>query len=564
MSKRQLVLCFDGTNNNLTGGRADTNVVKLCEVLTPTPEGQLLYYDPGVGNPGTIPGVGWMDWAKGWFERIKGLALGKGIYENIAAGYLFLMRNWKPGDDIYVFGFSRGAFTARSVAGMVARFGIMHPAMEEMVPTLLHLYFIDPHKAGDKYDKIKKQIAESFCSPEGAKAEVWFTGVWDTVESVGSLLSRRSITVPPTILGKRFRHVAQAHAIDEHRRSFRPRPYYIHPDPDIYAKGGQSIAQEWWSGSHCDVGGGYALDESELSDQTFAWMLDHALDKGLVVPDAFLSPDRKLDLAKLDAALQERREGPSKGPLVHSESFYNAYWALTGLWVREFNDAEGNPGDPPPKPPVQHPQPKPLRMPQDTVWRDTRIPYLFYAFVAVLVIWALHGLAIWGMPSTLASSLGQISRANEDLAFWQLTWWLGEGDYASRLRMLHSMAHPILAILLDLLLIAAYGYILACAIARAFAKRAGLRNVTDPAPRLLNAVGWCGALILGGDLLENAFMLLALTAGSVEWMGMQIFLAWLMSIASAVKWLGFIPALLLIVRVGRVGQKQIQATQAAT
>jgi uncharacterized protein (DUF2235 family) len=186
----QLVLCFDGTNNNITGGFSDTNVAKLCKVLVPNGGQQVVYYDPGVGNAGSLPGTTTWDKIKGKLDRIWGLALGRGIYENIAEAYVYLMRTWKPGDHIYVYGFSRGAFTARSVAGMVTRFGIMRPAMEGMVPTLVHLYFAERDRNPTEYDAIKKEIADVFCDPQGAVADVWFVGVWDTVESVGSPLSQ--------------------------------------------------------------------------------------------------------------------------------------------------------------------------------------------------------------------------------------------------------------------------------------------------------------------------------------------------------------------------------------
>ena len=83
-----------------------------------------------------------IDWASRTWERVAGLASGRGVYDNIAEAYLFLMRHWRDGfDRVYLFGFSRGAFTARSVAGMVNLFGILEPQHEEMLPTLIRIYF---------------------------------------------------------------------------------------------------------------------------------------------------------------------------------------------------------------------------------------------------------------------------------------------------------------------------------------------------------------------------------------------------------------------------------------
>jgi hypothetical protein len=90
-------------------------------------------------------------------------------------------------------------------------------------------------------------------------------------------LLSRTITASPTIVGKRFNHVRQALALDEYRRSFEPRPYYVDPTHN-YAATGQSIAQLWFAGAHCDVGGGYAQAEARLSQEPLLWMLQEAVD----------------------------------------------------------------------------------------------------------------------------------------------------------------------------------------------------------------------------------------------------------------------------------------------
>jgi len=136
---QQLVLLCDGTNNNLTGGASDTHLVTLAELLRADPDAdRTVFYDPGVGNPGEVPGITLWDKARRLFERIDSLAFGRGVFDNIAEGYLFLMRHWRSHDDqIWLFGFSRGAFTARSIGGLINRFGILEPHLESLVPTLL-------------------------------------------------------------------------------------------------------------------------------------------------------------------------------------------------------------------------------------------------------------------------------------------------------------------------------------------------------------------------------------------------------------------------------------------
>ena len=161
---RQLIICCDGTNNNLTGRVRDTNVTKLCELFAPDANAQLLYYDPGVGNPGLLPGASLTDQFSRFSERLYGLAFGKGVYENIAQAYLFLMRHYQPGDQIFLLGFSRGAFTARSIGGLVTQFGLLRPAMDDLVPTLLHIYFSDRERGGARYTAIRDQISRLFAS----------------------------------------------------------------------------------------------------------------------------------------------------------------------------------------------------------------------------------------------------------------------------------------------------------------------------------------------------------------------------------------------------------------
>ena len=214
-SARQLVVFCDGTNNNLTGGRNDTNTVKLCELLAGSADGaQLVFYDPGVGNPAELPGSTLVDGWHRWSERLAGLAFGRGVYENIAESYLFLMRNYRSGDEIYIFGFSRGAFTARSVAGLVNQFGILQPHMESMVITLVHVYFSDRSLDPAAARGIAAQTARLFVAPDARNVELQFVGVWDTVASVGMWPFSARFTALPTVGGKRFRHVRQALALD--------------------------------------------------------------------------------------------------------------------------------------------------------------------------------------------------------------------------------------------------------------------------------------------------------------------------------------------------------------
>jgi uncharacterized protein (DUF2235 family) len=281
-ASRQLIVLCDGTNNNLTGGRADTNVLKLMGLL-PRDDRQLVFYDPGVGNASALPGATLADRARRRFDRLWGLAFGRGAYENIAEAYTFLMRHYEPGDQIFVFGFSRGAFTARAVAGLVNQFGVLSKPLENLVPTLIHVYFSDPKGNASQQEELAKVSADirSLCTPGiGERASVWFVGVWDTVSSIGVPPFSREIQKPSTVSGKNMVHVRQALALDEHRRPFRPRLYAENnfSEPNQF---GQTFKQEWFSGSHCDVGGGYPVAHDVLSGQALSWLVQEARDKEL-------------------------------------------------------------------------------------------------------------------------------------------------------------------------------------------------------------------------------------------------------------------------------------------
>ena len=180
-SARQLVVFCDGTNNNLTGGRNDTNTVKLCELLAGSADAaQLVYFDPGVGNPAELPGATLVDGWRRWSERL---------------------------------------------AGLVNQFGILQPHMESMVITLVHGYFSDRRLDPAAARGITAQTARLFVAPDARNVELQFVGVWDTVASVGMWPFSARFTALPTVGGKRFRHVRQALALDQHRAQFKPRAY---------------------------------------------------------------------------------------------------------------------------------------------------------------------------------------------------------------------------------------------------------------------------------------------------------------------------------------------------
>lgn len=556
---RQLIICCDGTNNNLTGGAKDTNITKLCDLLAPDGNDQLLYYDPGVGNPGELPGASLTDNFSRIYERLHGLAFGKGVYENIAEAYLFLMRHYRPGDQIFLFGFSRGAFTARSIGGLVTQFGLLRPEMEGLVPTLLHIYFSDRERGGQKYTAIRDQISRLFTTDQTRATPVWFVGVWDTVSSVGAPLLSRTITASPTIVGKRFNHVRQALALDEYRRSFEPRPYYVDPAHD-YAATGQSIAQQWFAGAHCDVGGGYAHAESRLSQEPLLWMLQEAASCQLRLRTGLLDAAGQLDRAAvLDALVPSVAASPSPQPApqarVHSETWPTALWALAGLQQRNAHvvlDA----GKPQKVVPVEHPSVAAfgLAFPADTVWARRRpVTGLLVALVSAVVFWLLAGgllqgfivparMTLWECLLALGQSFNhadQIAAANLGLAHWQIGWPFSMGYPLATLPQPAGRVAG--AIWADFGLIAAYACLLTRAVTWAFARIVRLQRVSHKPSAFLNVLGLAATVAVGSDVLENLLTLALVSA--FPWpllAGVEPLLGLAMTAAALAKWAGLV------------------------
>ncbi|KAI0670872.1 hypothetical protein C8Q78DRAFT_974023 [Trametes maxima] len=209
---RTLILCFDGTSNQYDGD--NTNVVKLYSLLQKDDDNaqQLCYYQPGVGtyfNPGVVsPLFQWgakiMDEAFAWY-----------LDAHVRGGYQFLMQNYNAGDKICLFGFSRGAYTARAVAGMLHKIGLLPRDNPEQIPFAYKLY--------KKTDKDSLALAAGFKQTFCRTVQIEFVGVWETVSSVGVLMSRTLPFTAANMTIKKFRH---ALALDEHRVKFLPNLYH--------------------------------------------------------------------------------------------------------------------------------------------------------------------------------------------------------------------------------------------------------------------------------------------------------------------------------------------------
>ena len=318
---RNLVLLFDGTGNIL-GNRADTNVVKLLRLLAKgrDPSGQaptqLVYYDPGVGTANEFPADGLVSRARNRMRQLAGLALGNGVFPNIAEAYRFLVHTYQDGDRIYLFGFSRGAFTARAVAGMVNMYGLIHTEGLPLIETLVRTYFAPSERSNQGGTKSRRAFARDVIDnfSLGRTPLVHFVGVWDTVEAIGLKgLGGIQITNSADIDRKRFVHVRHALSLHESRSKYTPRRY---EDPHFTEaeQPSRSYNQRWFRGAHSDVGGSYA--RAGLSDLTLAWMVDEAQAHGLRVDRRTLQPG--------DAH-----------SAMHDQAYDCPYWVWTGLAARE-------------------------------------------------------------------------------------------------------------------------------------------------------------------------------------------------------------------------------------
>jgi len=543
---RQLVLLCDGTNNNLTGRRNDTNLVKLAELLAASPDPQrLLCYDPGVGNPGELPGATTWDQLQRRLERIGGLAFGRGVFENMAESYLFLMRHYRPGDQIYIFGFSRGAFTARSVAGLVNLFGILPVQLESMVPTLLHVYFASRDDDA-AWRAIAEQVLRLFGSPP-LRPHVHFIGVWDTVASVGMPPFGARFTALPQPEDKRYLHIRQALALDEHRSQFEPRLYARNNGPFTTRDGSTgSLVQLWFAGAHCDVGGGYAPAESALSDNAFAWLVSEAVALGLSL--SHQGQPLATEAAVHQALAQVLQPAPAAAPpRAHSQVLDTPLWALTGLTVRDTTQVRLDSGGVVPLQAVAH-QPAggaPAIAPPHRPRGGALVLLITGVLLPLLAV--LHGSRLLGLPlgsvADVWAALGQAGRAlqaNADFQAWQLLgWWTGQGP--------GPLSAAWGALGWDLLLIAAYAYALSWWVAGGFARLVGWRQAGDGARTLVTALGWALPLAVGADLAEDlvtAAVLVLLHKGWLAWLAVG--LQWLLPLLSLAKFIGLAGALVLV------------------
>ena len=262
MAGKNIVILADGTWNSPENSEV-TNVVQLARAIAPrTPTGnapQVVFYDWGVGSDGS---------------RLWSGLTGAGIEKNIVDGYRFLVHNYEPGDALYFFGFSRGAYTVRSLAGLIRQAGILRREHEGMIPEAYRLY---RERSDDSHPKDPRATAFRALHAHADRTEIDFVGVWDTVGRLGIPLLHwgagdgEAIPFHDVKASSIIRCARHAVAIDERRVDYVPTLW--EPKP------GMDIQQVWFAGAHSDVGGGYA--EQGLSNCALRWIIAEAEAVGL-------------------------------------------------------------------------------------------------------------------------------------------------------------------------------------------------------------------------------------------------------------------------------------------
>jgi uncharacterized protein (DUF2235 family) len=325
---RNIVICCDGTANE-PKARGATNVFELVRLLRGQPS-QLVYYDPGLGTE-SAPGA--QTRIAKTTTKVLGLAFGYGLKKNIGDAYTYLMDQYEPGDRIFMFGFSRGAYTVRALAAMLHTVGLLEKGSGNLLYYAIKKYTQQGKREWADIGAFKgtlcRQISDS--SPRFS-VPIHFLGVWDTVKSVG--LFRGSVILPYTQQLPNVSSGRHAVALDEKRSKYRPNLWTATGSPE------GDLQTMWFTGVHADVGGGYTDTERGLADISLEWMLDGAEQHGL-----------RVDREKLRTASQKRIEkvkkglgsgnGDSDAARRQYERVHNPlipYWWVLGWWRRKLPD----------------------------------------------------------------------------------------------------------------------------------------------------------------------------------------------------------------------------------
>jgi uncharacterized protein (DUF2235 family) len=278
---KNIVICCDGTGNEVEGNLS--NVLKLYRIAQKNNE-QTIYYDPGIGTIGQSNEWGRI---KQSIKSVFGLATGYGLDSDILDAYRFVCEKYEEGDRLFLFGFSRGAYAVRALAGFIHLVGLLRPDQLNVAG-----YALTSYKRSSELNDL--HIGWNFRRIIGGRhATVHFLGVWDTVASVlvprpDRLFIPSLRTLPYTRNNPSVRCIRHAIAIDERRRMFRlnnwvsGQRFVLEPFAESGTHAPQDNIQMCFSGVHSDIGGGYSEDESSLSKFPLGWLVDEAAKQGFL------------------------------------------------------------------------------------------------------------------------------------------------------------------------------------------------------------------------------------------------------------------------------------------
>ncbi|CAI7639947.1 unnamed protein product [Penicillium glandicola] len=365
MSTRQIVLCFDGTGNTFRTDGTDTNVLRICRMLEKSDE------QPGIGTditPGSLASTTIQKKGKLDNNKVLNLALGRSFDRHVLGGYRFLMRHYQAGTKVYIFGFSRGAYTARFLNEMIDYVGLLGPDNEEVVPFIWDAFVSwklsrtdNDREAKQKALRVMKDSREILSRPMD---RVQFLGMFDAVNSIADF----EVNVEGRTSSKVVRHAV---SIDERRIKFRPVLLQSHKDDWIGEKPSdekkptqetpandpehisgppvlpeipnisipskeretqsddddddemQDIEEMWFPGGHADIGGGWNLGSSEswpLTHAPLVWMVQEARRAGLRLDPSKLKQHECIEEVEADLDLEDNSKWDASGselPAAH-------------------------------------------------------------------------------------------------------------------------------------------------------------------------------------------------------------------------------------------------------
>jgi len=308
---KNIVVCFD----NLYGTQS-SNVVRLYRTLAQDQHSQVTFYYPSLGATGPALPMGRVVKV---LKRILGLGFGSGLFEELRSAYTFLMRTYEEGDKLFFFGVSRGAYTARTLAGILHLSGLIRPGSEALIPYAIRI--------ATKLDNETFEAAMEFRKTFSRKCPVYFVGVWETPAQFGWIFNPFPLRIPFSTNNPGIQIGRHAIAIDERRALFQPSLWgpLVPPRPS----GPSDLKQVWFRGVRSDVCGGYPESESGLSKISLQWMLTEAIDCGLLV-----DPKEMQDVLGLNDSTTISPPDPNAP--IH-ESMRALWWPWEFLPIKYFD-----------------------------------------------------------------------------------------------------------------------------------------------------------------------------------------------------------------------------------